>query len=377
MISNVTLHEVVHQKLPAGEVEVRFPFVCAGEEQEIWFRFSEGPAAPTPDAFIPMALPCAMAQGFELALVHEISPLLLTAVPTVQDIYRCWEPQKFRHIPVRAQAGVKAQGEPGREMGCFFSGGMDSFYSVLKHQRELGSLILVHGFDIKLDQEEFYASVAMRLRDAARELGKRLIEVRTNIRAFSDRHVAWGMYHGAALATIGLLLGARCSKVQIPSTYTYANIIPRGSHPILDPLWSTEHVRFVHDGCEASRVQKATLLATSDVAMKNLRVCWRNPNGSYNCGKCEKCLRTMINLYLVDALGRCTTFPDKLDLNAIARLSVESEVFRSLARENLRAAEARGDSPALVEALEACLSGRYQRKPSKLKKKIKRWLEKW
>ena len=38
----------------------------------------------------------------------------------------------------------------GKRVGCFFSGGGDSFYSFLKHRTEITDLIFIHGFDISL-----------------------------------------------------------------------------------------------------------------------------------------------------------------------------------------------------------------------------------
>ena len=75
------------------------------------------------------------------------------------------------------------------------------------------------------------------------------------------------------------------------------------SHPALDPLWSTEAVEVVHDGAETRRVDKVAALAASPLALRYLRVCWENRGGAYNCGRCGKCMRTMVDLDLAGALG--------------------------------------------------------------------------
>ena len=111
------------------------------------------------------------------------------------------------------------------------------------------------------------------------------------------------------LASVGLLFQARFRTILISAAHTYADLGPWGSHPLLDPLWSTELTEFVHHGAHATRVDKCRVLANSEVAMRHLRVCWENREGRYNCGECEKCLRTMVNLAAVGALGRCTTLP--------------------------------------------------------------------
>src|SRR5574337_867736 len=39
----------------------------------------------------------------------------------------------------------------GRKVAVFFSGGLDSFYTLLKRRNEIDSLVFIHGFDIPLE----------------------------------------------------------------------------------------------------------------------------------------------------------------------------------------------------------------------------------
>jgi hypothetical protein len=94
------------------------------------------------------------------------------------------------------------------------------------------------------------------MRQVADEFRKYLIEVETNLRAFTDARVESKYYHGAGLASVALFLSSRFRKVYIPSTQSYFALSPMGSHPLPDPLWSTEETEIVHDGCEATRVDK-------------------------------------------------------------------------------------------------------------------------
>ena len=138
-----------------------------------------------------------------------------------------------------------------------------------------------------------------------------------------------------------LLLQSQLRRVFVPASDSYGTLWSRGSHPLLDPLWGTEMLEIVHDGCEADRPQKMAVVARSDVALQNLRVC-NKQHATYNCGDCEKCVRTMVDLRLVDALDRCPTFPDVLDLRRVARMKVPHHV-RAFSQENLRLACARRD----------------------------------
>src|SRR5690606_26336313 len=131
----------------------------------------------------------------------------------------------------------------------------------------------------------------------------------------------------------------------------YADDIPWGSHPDLDKHWSSESLEFVHDGCDLGRIEKVRFISQSDVAMETLRVCFRTPTDALNCGRCEKCLRTMINLRIVGALERCQTFATALEPEKIARLLAPDESTRAFFQENLQALEGNDAGKELYDAL--------------------------
>ena len=60
----------------------------------------------------------------------------------------------------------------------------------------------------------------------------------------------------------------------------------------------------LHDGLDL-RTVKTRYLIDSGIPLDDLRVC--NRYSDYNCGACEKCLRTMVALALFD--GRCSALP--------------------------------------------------------------------
>jgi hypothetical protein len=339
----------------------------AGKEYQIWYAFSEPLNVQTGETFFAASLLPAMKVGQPLEIKAPVSAKLLTNAQRIQEIFHGWFPE-LKIIPIQAQhCTLSAAGSP--EVGAFFSGGVDSFYTLLKHQREITRIIYVHGLDIWLKDEEFRQKVVNELRVIGDALGKPLLEVETNLRDYSDLYVDWGFHaNGAALASVAQLLAPQFHKVYIPSSHKYKDMFPWGSHPIVDPLWSTEQLDLVHDGCEASRVQKVASIAQSPVALSKLRVCYENLHSAnegnpdfYNCGSCEKCLRTMVNLHLVGGLNRCATFPHDLDFQALSRIVIADENTFSFVNENLEAATSAGNQGPLVEALETCIQ-RYRRR---------------
>jgi hypothetical protein len=319
--------------------------------RSVFFRTRDAVLTPSPESLFCLGLLPSMKLGADFRLGAPLSPRLLGAAARLSDIYCSWHADFSQASLLGAEPAVTLPC-PGKAVATFFTGGMDSFYTLLKHRDEITHVIFVHGVDVGLRDLKLRRQVSDMLDRVGQEFGVGVIEIESNIRGFFEyHHIDWEVGHGAALACIGHLLAPHFRRVYIPSSFTYADLFPWGSHPLTDPLWSSEGIEFVHDGNEASRAQKATLLAHSDVALQSLRVCFHNLNSAYNCGYCEKCVRTMINLQAAGALGRCTTFPGKLDLKRVKRLAIMKDSERAFLRENLRALESRPEDRELHEVL--------------------------
>jgi hypothetical protein len=315
-------------------------------------------------------LPLMMNGGGKCEIGGTVSERFLTSIEQIEDIYYAWEPSSQRVTFTSNLSVVKKQSE-GTRTGAFFSAGVDSFYTLLQHKDEITDLIFVRGFDISVNQHSLYKKASDAIRYIAEQLGKNVIEIETNIRSLLDPHISWEMSHGAALASVGYLLSSHFSKIYIASTYTHANLHPWGSHPFLDPLWSTESLEFIHDRCEASRAEKTAFLAQHDIALRTLRVCWQCPHETYNCGKCRKCLITMIDLYAAGKLEQCTTFDVPLDIKNVYQINVDGNVGYSFLRGSLLTLEKKDLNPELRKALLYVLrKQRYFRELLNIMKKI-------
>ena len=318
----------------------------------LWYRFhswfGDGSVAEG-DPFLAALLPLAIHARKPLHIHSVVSEELLRGV---NDIMRIWHSWNRRDTPVPVSSdGVKRSEHGGVETGSFFSLGVDSFYTLLRNLREehgerrISRLLLVHGFDIPLSEESFFRRIADRARKVADSMGVRLMTVSTNFRALDPFYAVGGRFssewgrstHGAALASVGLILQGLLKHVLIPASHTYADPIAWGSHPQVDPLWSTESTRFIHDGAETTRVRKTLYLADHRVALDNLRVCAikdfmtvqnEAAGDLLNCGTCEKCVRTMLPLWIVGALDRCGTFAAPFDRNRVLGLGDGGREYR-------------------------------------------------
>jgi len=159
--------------------------------------------------------------------------------------------------------------------------------------------------------------VDAELRQIAQESGIDYFRARTNLREVFGKQVSWGfLTHGSVLASIGLVLSPVIESLRIPSTHLIGTDIAWGSHPSLDPLWSTDRLTVIHDGADASRVEKTRRVADEPLAQEHLRVCFMQFR-RLNCSRCVKCMRTMATLTFLNRLDAFPTFRGPVDLDRL------------------------------------------------------------
>ncbi|MBD0425780.1 hypothetical protein [Aquisalinus flavus] len=336
---------------------VTFGITDGETRHQVYFASTDMRLASRPEIeFVTSILPC-MKKGRAFRAPAPLDPRLLASFEQIQDLYLAWVPGLTR-LPAKAfeSAAPRPRAGTGR-VAAFFSGGVDSFYTLMKRREEITDLIFVHGFDIKLGDEALYRETLAMIEHIAGETGKNLIRLETNIRPVLDSYIGWDYGHGPALAATAYLLSDQFDKIYIPSSQDYTHLFAFGSHPLLDPLWSLSDLDIVNDGAEARRIRKVEAIARHQIVLDTLRVCWMNPDSAYNCCRCEKCHRTMIALKVVGALDRCRTFPEPLRNENIRALKIVATNTRSFMTESMREAERRGLEPAFIKAMADALKG--------------------
>lgn len=324
------------------------------EVEEYWFEVAAehaGSLSRTGNPWLVGLAPLAATLGQNLRIALPVDRLLYRNVREVLAIWRSWYPE-LHPVEVEADTTEDLADAPGSRTGTFFSGGVDSFFTVLRNE-EAGNrslpaddLILVGGFDFPLENADAFERHRARLREAAGELGKELVDVVTNLRETRLREAPWAdLWHGPALASVGLALERRYRRLLIASTSPYGELEPWGSHPMTDALFSTRNTIVIHDGAECTRLDKVGYISRSDVALRWLHVCFREVSDQ-NCGRCRKCLLTMMALALFGALDRCRMFPaGGPDLERVSRILFQNEAQRRGVRRtrDLALREGRGD----------------------------------
>jgi hypothetical protein len=301
----------------------------------------------------------AMKQGEDLIIDGSISAQLWTGMQAAMREVLQWD-IGLKPVAVKPQELTPDTGD-ARKTATFFSGGVDSFYTFLKHKgdpdaaRKIDSLLFINnGFDIDPRNKVLWDIALKNITAVAQDEGVDLVVAKSNINShLLSRILPWDYIHGACLAAMGQFMRRGFRRIYIPSTHSTEEQIPWGSHPALDKLWSTEALTFEHDGSETTRVSKIVSgIAESPTALRHLRVCYMNEKGAYNCGKCDKCMRTMVGLYIAGALERAGTFPHHLDIERIAATptikGADGGIFHD---ENLTALKQRNLAPELQRAI--------------------------
>ncbi len=353
-------HFVVHEpevRREAGGTRVHFRH--SGAPCEGGFDvFLAGDWAPAPES-LGAAAACfhlwpAMRLGCRLSIEAEVPADMRARLETLQTIQSKWFPHEFSRVPVEANWSEAKSARSSAE-AVFFSGGADSSFSLLRRKEDFAAGIFVTGFDIGIENRALAENIAGHLRSAAARFGIPLVEATTNVRTFSDTHCHWGSHYcGAAMAGVAHLMAERFGIVSIPASVTWEHLSPFGTHPFTDEQWTAGPLEVRHDGMETPRIEKFRLLATIDGTLDHLRVCWRNPDNTYNCGHCEKCLRAMANLRALGALERAATFPSTLDASRLESLEIEHVLILPFLEETITEAERVGDTE-LAQALQSAI----------------------
>ena len=260
-----------------------------------------------------------------ILLERPVSARLAEGVTIALSMLRQWY-GGTRTLPrVESEAGFRdAQRSAGRAALCL-TGGVDSMHSLwwnrsnysMTHPRAFRTaLYVVH--------LSFPAGDALpRARDVARrqlkalagiceETSLELRTVRTNVRLIEPTlrfTQAEGL--GSLLAAAAHVQAGEISSFSIASSsYEASDLRPWGSHPHLDPNFSSDEVEIRHEDGGLPRSEKVRRIAGWQPAMRHLFVCFEGPleDGRVNCGRCEKCLRTMTALLAVGGLDGIETF---------------------------------------------------------------------
>lgn len=299
---------------------------CDQPGRDIYIRTSKqykDDVSADPQAFLVGCLLPAMHFGEQRIKVdHELCPFLKEGLTVVMHIIKTWTDGAYQPLEIEArnQAAPRLLSTP--RAGMFMSGGMDSLAALYlnrkrypeSHPAFVKDGLFLHGFDIggvvkRGMKYHVFERAISSISKITRDAGCELIPVYTNIRHLCDERVLWlNYFFGSVLAAISHTFSNRLNLMFIGSSYDIPNLHPCGSHPLLDPEYSSYNMRIRHRDHELSRLEKIDLISHWDIAFQNFRVCLANVPDRLNCGNCEKCVRTMTELTALGLLEKTNAF---------------------------------------------------------------------
>lgn len=279
--------------------------------------------------------PVAWAAGANIYL-GEIDKQYLDSLNKIENIFKGWYPQFSFSGKIFSQKVIHNEFD-NKGYGLLFSGGVDSMTSYLMNRDKVTDLISIWGLDIPVYENEFWNDVKHRLLDFADEEKINIHFIKSNAQEISNNVLLtrkFGLESWWGSVSHGLILSGLCAPLTaindiraliIASSY-FPDMRPWGSHPYIDNnvKWSDVNILHVDDPHAdrlMSRQEKIKYLKDFSKGLSYLRVCWSQYK-QYNCGYCEKCLRTIVGLINEGIDPKICNFEIKDDILDFVKISL-------------------------------------------------------
>ena len=345
------------------------------------------------NAFVAAAVVPAMRYGEKRMMVAgAICPKLHEGVRTATALLRRWYGPPRSDIRIEPSEGFTAARPPAEpRAACFISGGVDSLGMIranrlnypLDHPLSFRDAYFVYGIDMAVNDDtgarmKEFAWFRRTMQPIVEDAQLDMIPVFTNFKQLEPDIGFWfAEFLGPGVASIGLAMGARSTDLSIGSSDYIGHLKKAGSHPLLDPNFSTAGLRVCYEQVGYRRLDKVRLIADWPAARHNLRVCYDYEDleeGMMNCGRCPKCVYTQLELLVCGKLAEAPTFrnndmtPADVDVMRIA-----SPFTADTLTELLDPLERMGRAD-LVRVIRRKVR-RYHAWPARLKRGTVRWLK--
>lgn len=203
--------------------------------------------------------------------------------------------------------------EVSDETAAFFSGGADSFDTLIAHAEEHPTLVTLYGSDVKLTDTTGWERVSNHALETAKQFQCKNLFITSSFRRFlkeGDLHkfvmplVNDGWWHGFQHG-IGIISHVapyaylnKLKQIYIASSFSHKYRFTCASDPTIDNHVHIGKCVTIHDGFEFSRQDKIRRICEfrrrTGIPIQ-LRVCWQS-SGGQNCCACEKCYRTICGI---------------------------------------------------------------------------------
>lgn len=289
-----------------GRLEVE---VTAGEEKKKLYFESDRPLWPAPpetDNFAAVAL-CQYASGLgaDLYVDGDLTESVICNLEEYTRIWANWMPEKFSPVRIEARNTIKDKPHRKKPAVMAFSGGVDACFALAMHNtdflganaKDIQMGILIVGFDIKRDHESTKRLAYKNAKHILGEFGADCATVETN---WQDRFCRdWEMGYDVGVLSILHSLAGEYSAGVIANANSYFQELQRdpfGCNATTNHLLGSYTFPIVLTGGTHTRLERIEFLGRFPALMDRVRVCWQPLSEGINCGVCEKCVRTRLEM---------------------------------------------------------------------------------
>jgi hypothetical protein len=248
--------------------------------------------------------------------VKEVDKKFYESIPRFKKGYAAMYPSVNFAGDIAANTIVEHKSKPSKGNSLlFFSGGVDSFDSLINHHGEKPVLMTLWGSDVFFDDLVGWENVKNHVAITSKQFGVDYVLIKSNFRKFLNEGSlhsfiepiagdGWwhGFQHGIGIighaAPIAYLCNSRIAYIASSFTIKDRKTVTCASDPRIDNYVKFAGCKLRHDGFKYSRLHKVRNVCSFS-ERKNIdvtvRVCWESTGGK-NCNNCEKCYRTALEI---------------------------------------------------------------------------------
>jgi hypothetical protein len=236
----------------------------------------------------------AMAEGINIRINRPIDPEVAANATRLSQIWEMWVPGLYRSICIGGSGEWSRRQRTRLPPFHFYSGGVDSTFSLLRHSdlKRRGHAVTVFGLDYRCDDSRSDGSKFADLIAKTDPLLDRANFDRIVVRTNSHRRPQ-SITHSFTLASCAFLLRDLFEGAILPADRTPAQdmvTFPWGTNHVTNPYFKGTDFAIQTACAELSRTEKLAIMSPD--AWPYIAFCRNQKALPANCGKCNKCIRT-------------------------------------------------------------------------------------
>lgn len=290
-----------------------------GKTQQLWFRVAKEYASyltfERSDAFVIGLIFEAIDRGLDITCEAPITDRLLYQLNSslIDFLVGIYPEKKYRRIRLNAQAS-SAPLPAGSANGTGISCGIDSLAAIARQSHAIHPGMGIthlcffdtgsHDQDEHPESKQLFEHRRNHVLAYCKEANLPCVEVSCNLSEFYT--LPFGLTHTYRNAAPVLALQKLFANYYYASAYTTDAFLNHTDDPayfeiFLLPMISTRNTLFYSSESTVTRLEKTRIVSQHKLAERYLNVC--NSTGN-NCGRCNKCIRTLLTLDIIGCLDR-------------------------------------------------------------------------